>query len=125
MLSVIRERERLEHMDFDVGARLKVIRKSMHLSQRELASKAGVTNGMISLIEGNKTSPSISSLKKISCCGQAVVVFFWSKEKMKQIILKLKHLGVDSIVHAVDTSVASGAGRAGDKLVGAAAQEAN
>jgi transcriptional regulator with XRE-family HTH domain len=35
------------------------------LSQRELAKRAGVTNGMISLIEQNRVSPSVSSLKKL------------------------------------------------------------
>ncbi|OYY05017.1 MAG: XRE family transcriptional regulator, partial [Acidocella sp. 35-58-6] len=34
-------------------------------TQRELARRAGVTNGAISLIEQNRVSPSISSLKKI------------------------------------------------------------
>jgi mannose-6-phosphate isomerase-like protein (cupin superfamily)/DNA-binding XRE family transcriptional regulator len=35
------------------------------LSQRELAKRAGVTNGLISLIEQNRVSPSVSSLKKV------------------------------------------------------------
>ncbi|MBA85513.1 cupin domain-containing protein [Thalassobius sp. S69A] len=52
-------------MDFDVGSRLKAVRKANNLTQREVAARAGVTNGMISLIEANKTSPSVSSLKKI------------------------------------------------------------
>lgn len=38
----------------------------MHgLSQRRLAKRAGVTNGTISLVEQNKTSPSVGSLKKV------------------------------------------------------------
>jgi len=49
----------------DIGARLQAIRKMAGLSQRELAKRAGVTNGMISLIEQNRVSPSISSLKKV------------------------------------------------------------
>jgi len=35
------------------------------MSQRKLAKLAGVTNGLISLIEQNRTSPSIASLKLI------------------------------------------------------------
>ena len=35
------------------------------MSQRELARRAGVTNGLISLIEQNRVSPSVSSLKKV------------------------------------------------------------
>ena len=49
----------------DIGARLKGVRQMAGLSQRELAKRAGVTNGMISLIEQNRVSQSISSLKKV------------------------------------------------------------
>ena len=52
-------------MSIDVGARLRGIRTSFALSQRELARRAGVTNGLISLIEQNRVSPSVSSLKKV------------------------------------------------------------
>lgn len=51
--------------EFDVGARLRAVRESHGLSQRELARRAGVTNGTISLIEQNKNSPSVASLKKV------------------------------------------------------------
>ena len=49
----------------DIGARLAAVRKSKQLSQRELAKRVGVTNSTISLIEQNKVSPSVSSLKKV------------------------------------------------------------
>ncbi|EKV27338.1 Transcriptional regulator, MerR family [Caenispirillum salinarum AK4] len=52
-------------MDFDVGARLRAIREEKGLSQRQLAIRAGVTNGTISLIEQNRNSPSVASLRKV------------------------------------------------------------
>lgn len=52
-------------MNIDVGAHLRAVRTMYGLSQRELAKRAGVTNGMISLIEQNRVSPSVSSLKKV------------------------------------------------------------
>jgi transcriptional regulator with XRE-family HTH domain len=52
-------------MSIDVGARLRGVRTIYGLSQRELARRAGVTNGTISLIEQNRVSPSVSSLKKV------------------------------------------------------------
>src|SRR5215469_5405473 len=52
-------------MTIDVGERLRNVRTSFGLSQRELARRAGVTNGLISLIEQNRVSPSVSSLKKV------------------------------------------------------------
>jgi transcriptional regulator with XRE-family HTH domain len=52
-------------MTIDVGARLRSVRITFGLSQRALARRAGVTNGLISLIEQNRVSPSVSSLKKV------------------------------------------------------------
>ncbi len=52
-------------MNIDVGAHLKAVRQMHGLSQRELAKRAGVTNGTISLIEQNRVSPSVSSLRKV------------------------------------------------------------
>src|SRR5213594_792071 len=56
---------RLTCMQIDIGSRLKHSRLNTGLSQRALAKKAGVTNGLISQIEQNRISPSIASLKKI------------------------------------------------------------
>jgi len=52
-------------MAIDVGARLRTVRTTFGMSQRQLARRAGVTNGLISLIEQNRVSPSVSSLKKV------------------------------------------------------------
>lgn len=52
-------------MDFDVGARLRELRQQFGLSQRQLADQAGVPHGQISMIETNKSSPSVASLRKI------------------------------------------------------------
>ncbi|MCB2127096.1 MAG: cupin domain-containing protein [Rhodobacteraceae bacterium] len=52
-------------MEFDTGARLKDERERRRLSQRQLAAVTGVTSGMISMIEQNRTSPSVATLKKI------------------------------------------------------------
>ncbi|HZT18415.1 MAG TPA: cupin domain-containing protein [Dongiaceae bacterium] len=51
--------------DVDVGARLRSLRLMHGLSQRELAKRAGVSNAIISLIEQNRISPSVGSLKKV------------------------------------------------------------
>ena len=49
----------------DVGSRLKAVRQANGLSQRQLAMRSGVTNGLISMIEQNRSSPSVASLKRI------------------------------------------------------------
>lgn len=52
-------------VEFNVGARLKAIRQQNGLSQRQLAETSGVPHGQISMIETNKSSPSVASLRKI------------------------------------------------------------
>ncbi len=52
-------------MDIDIGLRLKTVRTMHHLSQRELARRAGVTNATISLIESNQMNPSVGALKRV------------------------------------------------------------
>lgn len=59
----VKHQNRTDHLD--IGQRLKQIRIACGLSQRELASRAGLTNGTISLIETDKTSPSVASLKSL------------------------------------------------------------
>ncbi|MBD9626996.1 cupin domain-containing protein [Ensifer sp. ENS06] len=51
--------------EFDVGRRLKALRTAANLSQRLLADRAQVPHAQISIIEQNKSSPSISTLRKI------------------------------------------------------------
>lgn len=52
-------------MTLDIGTRLRAVREARGLSQRQLAARAGLTSGTISLIEHNKTSPSVASLKSL------------------------------------------------------------
>jgi transcriptional regulator with XRE-family HTH domain len=52
-------------MKSDIGHRLQTVRKIYGLSQRKLANRAGVTNSTISLIEQDRVSPSVDSLKKV------------------------------------------------------------
>lgn len=49
----------------DIGGRLRAVREARGMSQRDLAGRAGLTNAAISLIEQNKSSPSVASLKRL------------------------------------------------------------
>ncbi|PWV59111.1 cupin domain-containing protein [Plasticicumulans acidivorans] len=51
--------------EFNLGERLRQLREAHGLSQRALATRAGVANGIISMIEQNRSSPSVATLKKI------------------------------------------------------------
>lgn len=66
----------------DIGKRLQTLRKAHGLSQRELAARAGLTNGTISLIEQNKTSPSVASLKSLlDAIPMSIAEFFTTIER--------------------------------------------
>jgi len=68
-------------LHIDIGKRLKECRLAQGLSQRALAKKAGVTNGLISQIEQNSISPSIASLKKIlNVLSMSLADFFTSED---------------------------------------------
>ncbi len=61
----------------DVGSRLKALRIKGGFTQRDLAGKAGVTNGMISMIEQNKHSPSVATLNRLTdALGLSFAEFF-------------------------------------------------
>ena len=69
----------------DVGSRLKEARRQKGLSQRELARLSGVNNGTISLIEQNKISPSVSSLKRLlDTVSMSLGEFFSDGEEQRE-----------------------------------------
>lgn len=51
--------------DFDLGSRVRSLRETHQLSQRQLAARSGVSNATVSLIEANRISPSVGLLKRI------------------------------------------------------------
>jgi len=51
--------------EIDIGARLRALRLRHGLSQRGLAKRAGVSNATVSMIEANRTSPSVAGLRQI------------------------------------------------------------
>lgn len=78
----------------EVGPRLSKLRKIFGLSQRELARRAGLTNGTISSIEMNLTSPQVGSLRKILAVFPISMADFFSMdiEESQQIFFNKKDL---------------------------------
>ena len=64
-LSGMNDTDSAQNSNNKVGIRLKLIRETYGISQRELAKRAGVTNSSISMIELGQVSPSIQSLERI------------------------------------------------------------
>lgn len=51
--------------DFDIGGRLRELRIAAGFSQRQLAEASDVPHGQISMVETNRSNPSVASLRKI------------------------------------------------------------
>ncbi len=64
----------------EVGKQLRAVRTAFGLSQRELAKRAGVTNGMVSLIEQDRVSPSVGSLQKILAAFPMTMAEFFTRD---------------------------------------------
>jgi len=63
--------------EFDTGGRLKALRQAAGLSQRQLAERAAVPHGQISMIETGRSSPSVASLRRIlGGLGTTMSAFF-------------------------------------------------
>jgi transcriptional regulator with XRE-family HTH domain len=67
-------------MSLEVGKQLRAVRTAFGLSQRELAKRAGVTNGMVSLIEQDRVSPSVGSLQKILSAFPMTMAEFFTQD---------------------------------------------
>lgn len=67
-------------MNIEVGKQLRAVRTAFGLSQRELAKRAGVTNGMVSLIEQGRVSPSVGSLQKILAAFPMTMAEFFTRD---------------------------------------------
>jgi transcriptional regulator with XRE-family HTH domain len=67
-------------MSIDVGKQLRAVRTAFGLSQRELAKRAGVTNGMVSLVEQGRVSPSVGSLQKILAAFPMTMAEFFTRD---------------------------------------------
>ena len=52
--------------EFDLGSRLRWLRRSQKLTLRELAERAGVTESFLSQVERGVASPSVASLQRIA-----------------------------------------------------------
>lgn len=94
----------------DVGSKLKAVRKAKELSQRDLAERSGLTSGAISLIEQNKSSPSVASLKRLLESVSMTVSEFFSDIEETQ--APKYFFGVDEFVELSPQEIGLGEGAA-------------
>jgi transcriptional regulator with XRE-family HTH domain len=69
-----------------LGSRLRAVRKERSLTQRELASRAGVSSNAISLIERGEISPSVSTLQNLATALQVKMSYFFDEDVQADIL---------------------------------------
>jgi transcriptional regulator with XRE-family HTH domain len=71
----------------DVGIRLRELRQERGLSMRSLARLSGLSTNALSMIERGRTSPSVSTLYKISEALEIPITAFFRTEPPRQAIV--------------------------------------
>ena len=74
----------------DVGGRLRQLRTERGMSMRALARASGLSTNALSMIERGRTSPSVSTLYKISGALEVPITAFFRLEPPKHEIVHLK-----------------------------------
>ena len=91
---------------------IKTLRRKFHLTQKELADKAGVSQSLVAKIEAGRQDPSYTNAQKIFAALHSVeeskelkakdvmhkgVLFSDSKDKVKEIISVMKRKGISQV----------------------------
>jgi transcriptional regulator with XRE-family HTH domain len=65
---------------FSLGSKLRTLRKERDLTQRELASQAGISANAISLIERDEISPSVATLQRLATSLNVKMSYFFDED---------------------------------------------
>jgi transcriptional regulator with XRE-family HTH domain len=69
--------EQMDESTINVGQQIRLLRDQRHLTQDELARTSGLSRNTLSLLERGKTSPTVSTLKRLaSALGVDINAFF-------------------------------------------------
>lgn len=79
-----------EAVSIDVGQRLKHLREERRVSMRSLARSSGLSANALSMIERGLTSPSVSTLNKLSNALEVPVTAFFRVEPERQPVVFIK-----------------------------------
>ena len=76
-----------EAESIDVGQRLRILREERGISMRALARRSGLSANALSMIERGLTSPSVSTLNKLSTALEVPITAFFRKEPVREQIV--------------------------------------
>jgi transcriptional regulator with XRE-family HTH domain len=73
-----------------VGVKLRELRKERNLSQRDLASQAGISPNAISLIERDEISPSVATLQRLAAALKVKMSYFFEDDSAQMSVIHIK-----------------------------------
>jgi quercetin dioxygenase-like cupin family protein len=76
---------------YSLGLKIRSKRKSLGLSLRDLATKAGISTMTLQRIDTGKTSPSVSVLAEIAYCLKQRIDYFLLEDQPPKIVILHKH----------------------------------
>jgi len=76
-----------EQSNFDIGDRMRFLRKKARLTLRDLSERSGLSINAISRIEKNLTSPTVSTLHRLSMALGIPVSAFFQDEITERVVL--------------------------------------
>ncbi len=74
-------------ISINVGQRLRALREERNISMRELARRSGLSANALSMIERSLTSPSVSTLSKLSDALEVPITSLFRQESERQDIV--------------------------------------
>lgn len=73
--------------EFNVGKKIKSLRKERRMNSKELAMKAGISYGMLSLLESGSTQGSVETLRKIAKVLDTTLAHLFTNENSQSQLL--------------------------------------
>ncbi len=77
-------------VSFSLGTKLRDLRKERNLSQRDLASQAGISANAISLIERDEISPSVSTLQRLASALSVKMSYFFEDDDTQATVVHIR-----------------------------------
>jgi transcriptional regulator with XRE-family HTH domain len=71
---------------FSLGSKLRTLRKERDLTQRELASQAGISANAVSLIERDEISPSVATLQRLATSLNVKMSYFFDEDGQTDVV---------------------------------------
>lgn len=98
LLTYLLKRNYMKNPYHQIGQRIKAIRKSLNLTQAQLAEKAGVSDNFIGLIERGEGRPTLDTVAKIA---EALRI------KLQDLFIEDSVLSTKEIIHEIENLLKS------------------